>query len=202
MSEKLLFVDCETTGTSFKDNDPWQFALVIEIDGKVEDKKLVYSRPINMSKVTTVAMEMARQEDGSPMTIDAYAQLPEPKIAYNYIKEIFKNFVDPYNKSDKFTAIGQNVDFDLNMISSWFKKLGDKYFGSWVDRGSSLDTLGITRWFRHLGIIPNIVNCKLGTICNCLGIELPNAHNAMCDIMATRELYCRYRDAMRQIKGI
>lgn len=200
MVEKLLFFDLETTGLNPKIHEPWQMAFIVEIDGVVKTQQAILVQPINFDTISQSAMDMAFKQDGSPVTLQDLSEFPEPIVIYRYIQALFGEFINKYDSQDKFIAVGQNIGFDIDMLGSWFEKLGDKYFGSWIDRKKSLDVLAMTRWLWQAGCLPGLANGKLQTVCEHLGICLGQAHDALSDITATREVYHRYMNVIKYVK--
>lgn len=102
------------------------------------------------------------------------------------IRTMLEEYVNPYNKTDKFTACGYNVSFDLGFLHSFFQKCGDLFFYSFVFK-QTLDLLPVVIFLQRAGLI-EVENCKLETVCKHFDIEVV-AHNAWADVAATRELY-------------
>jgi len=183
---KLLFLDTETTGLYEYKHDPYQIAMIIEIDGEVVDQKEFYSQPIRWENIDQRAL------DTNGTTKEMLKSYPHPSDTYSQIQSLLSYHVDKFNKNDKFIAVGQNVRFDLNMMRSWFKNAGgDTYWGSFVDSTHPLDTVEAAKWLQYVGLIPQLENNKLKTICDALDIKF-NAHDALSDIIATRELFKKF----------
>ena len=112
-----------------------------------------------------------------------------------YLKfiELLSKYVDKFDKEDKFILGGQNVGFDSNFVKSWFEYCNDKYWFSWVKAGAFIDTLPMITFLQWAGKVPILENRKNETICKHFGVELNNAHDAMADIEATREVAYKMR---------
>ena len=54
--------------------------------------------------------------------------------------------------------------------------------------GTHVDSFQILRGLKGLGILPDTMSLKLTEVCDSLGIVLENAHNALADIKANKEL--------------
>lgn len=182
MDSKVLWLDCETTGLSAKKNCIWQIALLVEINGEVEDEMVLLVRPYK-DAVDKYAVEMAGSRlqeaiDGGLEVEDAVAE----------IKQLMGRYVDKYDRNDKFVPAGKNIaSFDLQFLREMFKAAGDvKYgIGSWMFScwRDVTDAIG-----RAVGAGMRFRNHKLETVCEQLGIELI-AHDALEDIKATRQVY-------------
>jgi len=65
------------------------------------------------------------------ITIKRLSQMADPGETYDKFVAMLDKYVDKFDKTDKFTAIGYGTDFDQDMLRSWFQKNDDDYFGSW-----------------------------------------------------------------------
>lgn len=79
---------------------------------------------------------------------------------------------------------------------NFFKKCGDKYFGSWVDY-HKFDVATLIQ-FLHLKGALTLENYKLVTVAGAMGIEF-KAHDAQADIQTTRKICYKLLD-MIEIK--
>ena len=179
---KILWIDCETTGLDPVANDIWQLAYLIDINGKIEETADLKIRPYNIQNYSLKALEMARIK---PEDLEA--------LDYNIVdatfdvKETWGKYIDKYDKEDKFVVAGYNVKFDREFLYEMFKKAGDKYgLGSWC----FWPALDVSSWVaQHIYKFKlRLPNYKLKTVCKYYNIEL-EAHDALSDITATRELY-------------
>ena len=176
---KVLFVDTETTGLDSKLNDVIQVAFIIEIDGKVKEKANFIMQPFRYDTITKEALEV------NGLTIKKLITFPKPQETYNQIVTLFDKYINKYDKQDKFSPAGHNVTFDRNMLNQFFLKNGNKYFGSYVDY-HLIDTSSLLYLLRYAGKL-ELESYKLETASKHFKIPL-QAHNAMSDIEATREL--------------
>ena len=85
----------------------------------------------------------------------------------------------------KWTPVGYNVGFDVGFIKAWFEE-NSLHYGHYFSY-ASIDVLSVVRYLKSLGVIRDIKNAKLTTLCDWAGIEL-DAHDAMRDIEATKDL--------------
>lgn len=184
---KLAWLDCETTGLDPVKNDIWELACVIDIDGVVEYEEVFKIRPFCLDNLDPEALKITRitpEELGKfeLTTLDVVAKL----------KSIWSRYIDKYNRDDKFIVGGYYVSFDLQFLREMFKKAGDQYgIGSWMFTPllevSTLIAQHVARFDLRLP------NYKLATVCNHYGIDI-EAHEALSDIQATRELYYLLKD--------
>ena len=183
---KILWFDTETTGLDSKNNDILTIAGIIEIDGIVKEEFYVETQPFNYSNISEAALKV------NGLTLEQIKTFISPQQAHAKLIEIFSKYIDRYNRADKFTPAGHNVRFDCDFLNSFFKKNSDKYFGSWFDY-HIIDTVQLLQLMKFKGSL-DIENCKLVTAAKKFGISLENAHNAMDDIKATRELFYKLID--------
>ena len=181
-SQKILWVDCETTGVDPKKNDIWQLAYLIEIDGEIVDGENMFIRPYNTKHIEDSALEIGGTTLEKLLNIDLTT-----RQAIANVKNRWAQYVDKYDKRDKFVMAGYWIHFDNNFIRQTFKKAGDKYgIGSWcfspcIDVATFVAVAVAKHGFRF-------PNYKLETVCDRLGIPI-EAHDALSDIHAPRTLY-------------
>lgn len=190
---KILFIDTETTGLEPGKHAVIQIAGIIEIDGEVKEEFNFFASPHPGQLYEARALEVNKR------TIEEIKGFPPPLETYDALKKIFSKYVSPYTKDvrQRFVIAGHNVAFDYAMMEAFWQKCGDRYWYSWVDfRG--LDTVTATALFQAAGRI-SLPNFKLETVANSLNIPL-KAHNAMDDIRATREIYHRYINMIKEAK--
>lgn len=178
---KMLFIDTETTGTDPVVNDIIQAAGKILVNGEVKEEFDILCQPFDHDTIEDGALKV------NGRTKEELKTFPAPETLYNTLQPMFKKYVNPFNKQDKFIAGGQNVKFDLGMMHENFKKNGDDFFFSFV-HAATFDTLNLAIMLemkeKRKIFTPNY---KLESICKCLGVKLDNAHNALADIESTME---------------
>ena len=177
---KLFYVDVETTGKYANKNDIIQLAYIIEIDGLVAEEGNLFMAPIDESAIEDEALAVS---GSTRAQILAY---PPAKEVYKKFIAVLNKYVNRYDKTDKFYPVGYNVRFDCDFISAWFRKMGDKYYGSWF-WWQLADPMMVLHFLAVLGKLEPLVNYKLATVCECYGIKI-DAHDAMSDIRAVRAL--------------
>ena len=176
---KKLYFDCETTGLSAIKNGIIQIAGIIEINNEE-------MRSFNI-KIKPFESDIIKQEalDISGITLEDINGFEDPETAYNSIISMFDNYIDKYDKNDKFIVCGYNVRFDIDFLKEFFVKNGNDYLFSYF--GQIRDPFPIIQYLSSMGKI-NTFNNKLSTVCEYFGIDIKNAHDAMADIQATRSL--------------
>lgn len=179
---KLFFADTETTGLDPLRNEAFQLAFIVEVDGKVVCEKNIRMRPARPENADAKALEVTKK------TLAELATYPLRQQAYREFTETLAKFVDKYDKNDKLVWVGQNPEFDVRFVRSFFKEHNDNYFGSWFDsRPADLISLAVAAKVK--GLI-NPENFKLGTLAAEFGIKF-DAHDALADVRATRQVWQR-----------
>lgn len=180
---KTLWLDVETTGIDPKTNDVVQVAALVEIDGNIVEEFSGVCRPHDLEAVEESALAV------NGLTLEQVSRFSPPTILHLELCQLFGKYVDKYDRTDKFTLAGMKVDFDAQFMSEFFRKCGDAYWGSWCN-WRHVDLCAFARILRYAGLL-DIGNDKLSTICRSVGVDLQNAHDAMADILATREAMTR-----------
>jgi len=185
MTKKLLWLDLETTGLIPCEHSPIQIAAIYEHGERVE----TFDRLVNPEgfKIDKEALKINGHKKKKLKTY--------PTDTLDKFVAFMDCYVDKYDKDDKFTVIGYNVKFDLEMIHCWARKKGFDYMGSYLD-WRVVDVLVLARNEWLMGNMPSEPkDFKLGTICEVYGVKVPD-HDAAVDIKATRELYHRMMGAL------
>ena len=190
---KVGWIDVECTGLDPKLNDIIQLSVLIEKDGLVVDSKNITMQPRRWDTIEKEALEVVG------VTIDDIKKYQKPQDAFNELKAFLSKHIDKYDKRDKLFPAGYNVRFDIDFLNQFFIKSGDKYFGSFFN-WRFLDVMQRVYYLLYLeviGAIPEnkyrlgtLDNLKLETLCDAYGIKI-QAHDAMSDVTATRELFCK-----------
>lgn len=210
MTTKRCFIDVETTGLDKVKNGIHQIAMLVEIDGKIVHELIQKVKPFPTDEIDPDALKI------SGVKIEDFGELinPEkngveargleadlerlqrggdeyifPRTAYfEFIDEPLKH-INKFNPTEKFQFIGYNAPFDWKFMWEWFKKCGDKYFGSFFFF-PPLDVMNKAAW--HLEPVrQKMKDFKLHTVAKELGLELEDEklHDAYYDISLTRKMY-------------
>lgn len=123
------------------------------------------------------------------------------------IIEIFKE-ANPNNaRNYKPILLGQNLGFDIAFLQQIFDHCGeklDKYVTTYLDFYGNpqpvyFDTQYLSR--QYFANDDRISSVKLGLVCDELGVELIEAHEAMSDVKATSGVFTKYSMNMRSSDG-
>lgn len=90
----------------------------------------------------------------------------------------------------KIMPLAHNWPFDHKFLYAWLGHANYEY----IFHGFHIDTLSLAHMMNDISethFYPNVAHPKrdLGTMCYKYGVELKNAHTAMCDARATLSLY-------------
>jgi DNA polymerase III subunit epsilon len=180
MSEKMIYLDTETTGLDAKLCDIWQIGAIIESCGEVIDKQNFFMAPHKKARIEVGALKLQNMTEK-----DLYA-LPDRDKQFKALKKMLNTYVSLYDKNDKFLIVGYNVQFDIQFLRQFWLSFGDKHFNSYF-LVPSIDVMGLAGLYSVKYGIP-FDNFKLQTVCNFFGVSV-DAHDAMNDIEATMILY-------------
>lgn len=178
--KKVLWLDTETTGLNPKKHGLREIGYIMVIDGQVVEKDVLYIDPRTYKKEIEIdnrALEL------SNITIDDFYYYADS----NCVFDDFRVILDKYFKDEKFILAGFNVKFDNDFLREWFydNNAGvdfKDYFHYKV-----IDVFPLVITLKHLGFI-DTVDDKLKTVCEYFDIPI-DAHNALSDIEATKNLY-------------
>ena len=183
---KVAYIDLETTGVNPYAHGIHQIAGIIEINGEVKEAFEFHSRPFLTDAVDAAALSV------SGVNAEKLNEYPDPEFVYSEFTALLSQYVDKYNKKDKFYFVGYNSTFDYNFLREFFKKCGDNYFGSYF-WNPPIDVFQLVNYRicfvdKKREAIPHM---KLKNVAEYLGIDLSNVnlHNALDDIKLTREVY-------------
>lgn len=161
-NENVVVLDVESTGTDVTEDEIVQIAAIkINSLGKVVDKFEVFINPT--------------KELGSSVYVHGFTK--------EFLKENGIEGLRAYNKLLDFIndgiIVGHNVGYDVSIIDSNMKRLGMNGLGNII----YYDTLEMSRKF-----YPNLKNHKLEYLSDYFKVENESSHNAMDDILATKDI--------------
>lgn len=181
---KLLYCDTETGGLNPVKNPLLQLAGIIEIDGVEKEVFNYMIQPGDMDIIDEKALEV------NDLTMEQIMGFDPPARIHAEFKMLMKQYVNPYDKRDKFHFIGYNSNsFDMPFIREFFKKQDDKFFGSWFFY-PGIDVMLLTA-HRLMGQRHLMENFKLHTVAKKMGISVEDTklHEALYDVELTKKLY-------------
>lgn len=180
---KEIYFDVETSGTDDKVNGILQLAGRIECDGLEPYAFNYFMKPFPDQIIEDGALEV------NGITRSQIESFADPFECYIKFTRVLNQYVDRFDKSDKFTLIGYNSRFDDDFMREWFKRCHDKYYGSFFF-WPAIDVANMCA-VKYRKIRSQFENFKLMTVAAKVGIDIEEdrSHEAMYDVMVTRELY-------------
>lgn len=207
-ANNFIIFDFETGGLDTKKNPVTEIAL-ISIDGGTLKEISRYQAIIapysdtlfydpKATAVTGLTMDIL-EDEGEDIKVVAQEVMKQFEIA---------NIRQEKSAGLKPLLIGHNVAFDianLHHLLEWgiggdYQKLLEKllhgnrdHFGNF--QPSYLDTWSLGKsWFQDEG---EMMNYKLATLVEKLGVDINNAHRAMSDVVSTTEVVRTYLNSLR-----
>jgi DNA polymerase-3 subunit epsilon len=183
-AKNIFWFDTETTGLT-SEHEIIQIAGFVEIKGVVKCRFNIKSQPTRFDNISEEALKV------NGKTIEEIRTYPKQEVMYKKLLKIFNHFKPAYN--DRFYLGGWNVRFDLDKLTSLFNKR-DEFLKLWnFSHLKMIDGLPYCHLLDYLGVL-KLKNYKLETVANHYGVKV-NAHDAMADIIATKELTsCIFKD--------
>ena len=180
---KILRIDTETTGLNPAKHGLRELAYILVIDGQVVNKDVLQ---IDTRTYKTHVEIDDKALELSNVTIEDFDNFDDSAYAFDKFSTLLE-YVDKEDKNDYFTLAGFNVKFDNDFLREWFydNDAGTEFKNYFHYKVIDVFPLVIT--LKHLGFI-NTKNDKLKTVCEHFNIPI-DAHNALSDIEATKNLY-------------
>lgn len=182
---RFLWLDTETTGLETTDSSAFELAFILVQNGVVICERDFFLNPLSE---TIKYHEEAGKIHG--YTEDQIKSFPPEKEQMPKIAEFLKNAVELFkpdgSRTEKLVISGYNVGFDIKHLKALLERNGFNYDDYFVS-----DIADVFEQVKKAGFqkaLPFLPDRKLGTVAKHLGVELENAHNALSDIKATREV--------------
>lgn len=188
---KVLWLDTETSGLDKDINGIIEIGMIIEIDEEVVEEHNFKMNPVGR-EISEKSLEI------SGTSLEDLEDYPYWGDIFIKIKGILKKYVNPFDNTDKFILAGHNVQFDSDFMDSFFKEFEDKYWYSYVKWKHYIDTLPVYPFLEWANTVPQVQSKTLTSLCETFSIPLHDAHTALADIRATRELALEFKELIRQ----
>jgi DNA polymerase-3 subunit epsilon len=192
MREKIILLDVETTGLNSYNHSIHQLSGYIgeELDDVINIRRSfdVRMKPFRMNTIQDEALEVAG------ITLEILKGYQDAKVAHAHFTHTLDNFVDKFNKQDKFHLLAYNAPFDTDFLRKWFLDNGNKFYGSYFFAPSiDVMTLAASSLMETRG---GMSNFKLATVATTIGIEVDESrlHDSMYDIQLTLEIYAHIKN--------
>lgn len=192
MSNKVIYLDVETSGIDPQKHAIVQVAWITEVDGRQTSEGNLLVQP---------PLEAAVDPDAMAIHGITQAELNESGVsvtsAVTTLRDDWARIINKYDRSDKATLCAYNLRFDFDFLRAMFERAGDTYLGSWIQFGRWLDPMYVATFAQHVGLMPRTENLKLSTIAQALGIPNDDAHDALADIRMTRAVIRRLTNMVK-----
>lgn len=185
---KFLWCDTETTGLKPENAAPFQIAMIMvsttKINGeqvKEETERIFYLNPFDIPGIE-YSEEAGKVHGYSKEVIETF----EPSSVMVKRIDDFLNDMVNFRQHERMFFVGYNGGFDFEHLESLFNHYNlnfNQYF-----QNQKLDVFEQVKRAGAKGVLPYLPNRKLTTIAEHLHVNLNNAHDAMGDIKATREV--------------
>lgn len=193
-TQKLLYVDVETTGVDAKRNGIVQIAWIIEIDGEAATESSFVVNPPEWAEIEPEALKV------HGISEDEFRQGLTYREVHDKLEADMAMYVDRYERSDKFKLSGYNVRFDFDFLKRLWEESGDKYLGAWIQFGQFVDPFGAVPIWQLAGIVPSLPNLKLATVAGAFGVtDVDGAHDALEDLHMTRKIVNAMKTEFRRM---
>lgn len=179
----LLYIDTETTGLDTATCSIWQLSgYISDTATGVSDSFDYKMRPYRNE---IISKEAAAKTGATQEELDSY---PSQSEAFSNFTALLGKYVDLEDWNQRVTPVGYNISFDLDFLRSWFTFNNSATLFSKNIYFPGIDVMYLAAYYL-LGERSKMRNFQLSTVYEKLtGKSLVNAHNAMADIDATREL--------------
>lgn len=185
---KFIWCDTETTGLDPENSAPFQIAFIFvsntKLNGqsvKEESERIFYLNPFDIPGIE-YSEETGKVHGYSKAVIESFES---SAVVVKKIDEFLKDSVE-FRQHERMFFTGYNGTFDFNHLSKLFERHGlnfEQYF-----QKQKLDVFEQVKKAGEKKVLPYLPNRKLTTIAEHLHVNLSNAHDAMGDIKATREV--------------
>jgi len=195
--KKILWCDTETTGLDATRHGIIQLAMLMDIDGEIKGEVELKIQPFPEDTIEVFWRDIWGVHDHefilpvNELRVLDVSTYPSPFIQIKSITDFFDTHISKFDKNDKAWVGGYNIGFDLDALSAFCKKVGFPFLGSYIN-WQRLDVLHAL-YQQTYKDGTSYADYKLSTICELYGIEL-EAHNALSDIKATRELWYKLQE--------
>jgi len=179
---KVFWFDLETTGLDCSKHALIQLAYIIEIDNVIRESGNMFIQPFKDDLIEDTALRVNKRSRDE-MFKDPFLL---PSDAFKQLHAILCKYVNKFDKEDKYYPAGYNVHFDCGFLNRFFIKNGDKYYGSFFN-GRNLDPKSLMAFLAYEGKI-TLTKHALAEACEYFKVKHENAHDALSDVTATRDL--------------
>lgn len=179
----LLYIDTETTGLDTATCSIWQLSGYISDTATGTSDSFDYKMRPYRNEI--ISKEAAAKTGATQEELDSY---PSQSEVFSNFTALLSKYVDLEDWNQRVIPVGYNISFDLDFLRSWFAFNNSATLFSRNIYFPGIDVMYLAAYCL-LGERSKMRNFQLSTVYEKLtGKSLENAHNAMADIDATKEL--------------
>lgn len=174
-----LWLDTETTGIDPAESGAFELAFLVYEGAELKAEKLYRLNPLNEKIRFGEEAFKANGVNEETIRSSPAAEAVMPEIAV---------FLERYTPPEKMVFAGYKCDFDYGHLAALLARCGYS-IGDYCN-GQMIDVLELVKKAEARGVLAaGTKNRKLETMTKALGITHDEAHTALSDIKATRQLY-------------
>lgn len=183
----VMWCDTETTGIEVEDSGAFEIALLLAVDGEIKEEKRFFLNPLTEKiKYNEQSYKIHGITEEQIRNYETFKEVVPKVIAFITLS------IARFCPNRKLVFAGYKCNFDWKHLKALFERC-DYKIEDYFDK--QYDVFELVKKASYKKVIARLENLKLGTVCKSLGIKLNNAHTAIEDIKATRnvaiELYRR-----------
>ena len=179
----LLYIDTETTGLDTATCSIWQLSGYISDTATGTSDSFDYKMRPYRNEI--ISKEAAAKTGATQEELDSY---PSQSEAFANFTALLSKYVDLEDWNQRAIPVGYNISFDLDFLRAWFTFNNSATLFSKNIYFPGIDVMYLAAYCL-LGERSKMRNFQLSTVYEKLtGKSLTDAHNAMTDIDATKEL--------------
>lgn len=179
----LLYIDTETTGLDTATCSIWQLSGYISDTATGASDSFDYKMRPYRNEI--ISKEAAAKTGATQEELDSY---PSQSEAFSNFIALLGKYVDLEDWNQRVIPVGYNISFDLDFLRAWFTFNNSATLFSKNIYFPGIDVMYLAAYCL-LGERSKMRNFQLSTVYEKLtGKSLTDAHNAMADIDATKEL--------------
>ncbi len=184
MPEQIrIFYDVETTGLDFRSCCIHQLSGIIEINGKIVESFDLKFRPSGFASIESKALEVS-----GLIEADLFNRPISYSAAFEKFLMILDKYISKYDQKQKAVLVGyNNLSFDTHFLRKFFLDNEHYYFGSYF-YNDEIDVRSLAILKLH-SVRHEMLNFKLCSILDILGISYSLLHDAMFDVCYTRDAF-------------
>lgn len=175
-----IWCDTETTGLKPETGGAFEIAVLVAVDGRIISSQVFHLNPL--TETVVYDSEAAKVHGIREETIRSY---PPCETVIPQIESLLCEVMEHYNGGKKMVFAGYKCEFDYDHLAALFTRCGfqlHEYFEK------QFDVLQMVKKAVYQKVIPRMQNNWLATVCNSLGVALENAHTALADVEAARNV--------------